>query len=509
MRNSSRRALRWSAVFAGACAVGAASCISPHAQPLPYPASKWNRVLIVSGGPDTEYNQYAIESNARYVASLTKNAAWRRILFADGKPTSKTISTVLDTPRTRAAAIVAWILNFGPPDEKTQLNAPTLRPINAPATPDSITQNIATFAQSVNSKDSQLVYFTGHGSPGKNQFGNDDYINTQYNSWGDDFSVRQLARELQKSKSQAPLVLVMVQCYSGGFANVLYQDGDPTKPLWSRDICGFFAAIPDRMAAGCTSQVNERDYQDFTTHFFAALSGVSRDGRKVTGADYDNNGSVSFDEAYAYAQINDDSIDVPLCTSDAFLCQVFPNDAPTGWQKTSFSRLSKDATPSQLAVLGTLGPKVKLSGQDQLAKAYKRMMAFQPEQEANSNSDDDWTPPPGINEAQFNASYDRLEKLLKSRYPKANLLHGPERSRAFETSTSLLLAQTKDLNVVYQGYTKSLASEDAREVEEARLHRFVRLGRTIILTKRLEREGTPNQKAIFARLRASESRSAF
>ena len=53
------------------------------------------------------------------------------------------------------------------------------------------------------------------------------------------------------------------------------------------------------MAAGCTPEINEAEYQDFSSHFFAALTGRDRVGRAVTGADYNQDRRVSMDEAFA------------------------------------------------------------------------------------------------------------------------------------------------------------------------------------------------------------------
>lgn len=472
------------------------------------PDSQFNRVLIVSGGPNAEYTQYAIESNARYVAALTRGATWRRVLFADGKAASRTVSMQPDTPRTRARLIASWILETDAPDNQTVLRTPTLRPINGSSSPEAITRNLQAFAAASDSNERQLVYFTGHGGPGKTVFGGEDFENTMYSAWGDDFSTRQLASQLQKSKSSAPLVLVMVQCHSGGFANTMFLNGDPSQGVWNRDFCGFFASIPERQASGCTEQVNERGYQDFTTHFFAALSGTTRDGRRITGADYDASGQVSLDEAYAFAQINDNSIDVPLSTSDAFLRHVFSGRDDKAWQKIAFSRVQKEAAPSQRAVLNELSTRLGLGGENRVAKAQTRLVAVQGANQSDDQSDE-WTMPQGMDENKFRQSFDRLEGALKARFPRFKTLRGAAQTRALNEAVTLLTTRQSDLNTVYSAYEQSQNDSQNHEVEEARLLRFLRVARSINLEGRLKREGTPAQKAAFARLRASEGRGAF
>ncbi len=469
-----------------------------------FPSSQFSRVLVVSGGPDPSNNQYAIESNARYVASLTSSAKWRRILFADGNPNSRTIAATVDTPRTRALAVASFLLEVDAPQSSLTLRAPTLSPLTGSATPTSISKNLRIFGQGQNASERELLYFTGHGSPGSNLSG-DDFNNTLYAAWNGRFSTRDLARDLQRSRSKAPLVLVMVQCHGGGFANTMFQDGDPGKPLWNRDFCGFFASIAERPAAGCTPEVNERNYQDFTTHFFAALSGVSRDGRAISGADYDRNGSVSLSEAFAYANINDDSIDVPVSTSDAFLRHVFAA-RDDSWKRRPFTPLAQNAAPWQRALLEGLSSRLHLGGDKRLQLAQKRLETVS--QAKRTEETTEWKLPPGVDAREFNAALKRLKSGLGTRFSRFQTLHGASKASALSDATTFIASQTRDLNIVYGAYNKS-ASTSGSEVEEAQLLRFLRCARSLVLEERLKREGTPVQKADFARLRTSENRGAY
>jgi len=70
---------------------------------------------------------------------------------------------------------------------------------------------------------------------------------------------------------------------------------------------------------GCTPEVNEADYEDYSSSFFAGLSGRDRIGHPVSSADYDHDGQVSFAEAHAFAKIDADTPDWPISTVEAWL----------------------------------------------------------------------------------------------------------------------------------------------------------------------------------------------
>jgi hypothetical protein len=138
----------------------------------------------------------------------------------------------------------------------------------------------------------------------------------------------------------------MVQCFAGAFGNVLFAGGDPKGDLIDRPVCGFFATTRERMAAGCTAEVNEADYHDFTSYFFAALSGKDRLGRRVAPPDYNKDGKVGMDEAFAYANITEPSIDVPVATSDVFL-RRFVRMADREVEETPYAKVLASASPAR------------------------------------------------------------------------------------------------------------------------------------------------------------------
>jgi hypothetical protein len=485
----------------------------PRAAPAPakLPAKSSLRALIVSGGPTPSYNQYAIESNARYLEKLTARAASQRILFADGSKISRTISALEARPDARERAVFAWIFETDDDSQRESQRAATLGRIDGPSTRQSVVQQVQKLAGDSKPGSRALLYFTGHGSAGQKPraalFGprtQDDYENTTYALWnGDDFSTRDLGAALANWPAQVPLVLVMVQCHAGGFANLVFQGGDPKNPVWNRDFCGFFASTGERQASGCTSQVDETDYQDFTTHFFAALSGISRGGQAVRGADYDANGAVSLLEAFAWTNLQDNSIDVPVCTSDAYLRSVFPQNSVENWQKVPYSQLLESAAPWQKAMLNGLSKVVGLSGEARIEAAlaaHSRVAARAQREESV------W--PASVDRRATENRVSALQSALKAQFSGLN---SPRRSPAFAKAKALALkwlaARPAEVEPLHRALKAWEAAQETDAAREAMLWRFVRAARTVVLQKRLAVEGTAAQKATFARLRASESRN--
>lgn len=482
--------------------------------PADHPGSKLAlRTVIVSGGPDIESNQYAIESNARFVQRLTAAGRSQRVLFTDGNPDSCTIATYDDFPDAPIRKAFAWIFD----DESVlqtneTLHAPTLARIDGPSTRDSVLDLSKTLAASIGTDEHGLLFFAGHGSseapPGNLRLRNGGEEST-YSLWGGrHLKVVELATALDSLPQDRPLVLVMVQCYSGGFANLIFKSGISDLPVLPRDFCGFFSTTADREAAGCTSEVNEKNYQDFTTHFFAALSGQSRDGLPIKGADYDQDGTVSMLEAFAWTNVHDESIDVPMCTSDFYLRKTMA-DTSLRWTNWPFSKMLASSEPWQKAILQGLAAHFGVRGEHtirQITRMSNRASAAKNRPDDSFGSFESY--PPGLNGAQVSKTFLSLEKDLKRRFPGLTSSHGsPNYARARTAALAYLGAHPADAKFLANAYDACLKAEDDADIREAMLWRFLRTCRTVVLQTELKKSGTPAQRAFFARLRKSESRN--
>ena len=339
-----------SAAPAGASA-SAASAPRPAAPLAPL------RALLIGGGPEKTSNQVAIESNVRYLGRLLPRSSQYRVLFTDGD---------LESPNVQYRA-ENRVLAYRAPDLPRLDGAATLPIVRAEL------QTIAGEARA-NPAPDVLLYFTGHGSPDRRTA----YANNWFSLWtGSRFTVAELAKAVDAFPAASPITLVMVQCFSGAFGNVLFEGGDPAGALIEQRLAGFFAAVPERVAAGCTPAINEAEYKDFTSYFFAALTGQDRMGRPVTGADFDGDSRVGMHEAFAWTLVHDDSIDTPVCTSDTFLRRfVTVPDAEIA--AVPYATLVSWATTAQRAALDGLSASLRLTGGDRVRVAFERFGRMRP-----------------------------------------------------------------------------------------------------------------------------------
>lgn len=456
------------------------------------------QVLTVGGGPRPDHNQAAIESNVRYVAGLLPTGAQNRVLFADGNPQTQCV-LYSDVPKNRSEAERAFRLLFNGTDAEEHYRAPRLPAQNGPSQVPAIHAEMERLAQT--GSNPALLYFTGHGDRKR------DLDNNVYALWETEqnpnagLSVRQLAGEIARLPQEKPVTLVMVQCFSGAFGNVLFEDGDPRAALVDRPICGFFATTRERMAAGCTPEINEADYKDFTSYFFAALSGRDRLGRTVTGADYNKDGRVGMDEAFAYSLITEPSADVPVCTSDVFLRRYLPipDDEVA---RLPYSQVRQMANPWQQAALDGLSRQLGEAGENRLKVAL-----------ADVRTRNEGQGEPTATTTAMREARDTLEETrddLAQRFPslKRRRGGGPEqgdqKAVAFLEQHPQTVRRVRDAARVWQSRYEAQEGDELRGVRYLRL---MRVAKSVVLEKRLRNSGNAELVARFDKLRALEAQN--
>jgi hypothetical protein len=295
--------------------------------------------LVFGGGGAPSYNEIAIEKNVLYFQRTLKALGLTTrppaIYFANGNDGQKTVRFI--DPKT---------------DQET-FKAPEIKGLLGAATWPNLEAAIGKIAQSKTPQQPLFFYFTGHGSRNPKNVNNNAMI-----FWDEqDVTVQDFASQLDRLPRSTPIVTVMVQCYAGAFANLIYDRGDPQRPVALQTRCGFFATIKQRPSVGCTPSVDEADYEDYSSSFFAGLSGVNRVGQPVASADYDLDGRVSFREAHGFAKVDEQAADLPLSTSESWLRDGAEDAVLESTMDQPIADILATARPEQKYVVVTLGQK--------------------------------------------------------------------------------------------------------------------------------------------------------
>ena len=303
--------------------------------------------LVIAGGASPESNEIALEKNVLYFQRTLKNMGFQSpstsIFFANGNNGEASI-------------------RYLDPQRRERFKVPNIPSLDGSASLKNVNNWIYKNNQNKVTKKPIFIYFTGHGI--LNERNSDNNALMLWNNTP--VTVAKLSNTLNKLPQDSHIVTMMAQCFSGSFANYIYENGDPNKPLTKQTRCGFFATIKTLPSVGCTPEVNEADYKDYSSSFFAGLSGVSRMGQKVDSADYNKDGRVSYSEAHGFAKVDEKTTDLPVSTSEVWLQQKASEEDINQLLNTPIIDLEKLANPQQKYVINSL---VKLLGFDE-QKSY-------------------------------------------------------------------------------------------------------------------------------------------
>lgn len=322
------------------------------ASKTPSLSTAWN-FLVVGGGGAPSYNEIALEKNVLYfqrtLETLGYDPAAATIFFANGNDGQATLR-YLDEQR------------------QQQFKVPEIPFLKGAATLENLQSWIRQTA-SQTAKRPLFFYFTGHGSKNTQDVNNNGLILWQ----GKILTVQQLSRQLDELPQDKPVVTMMAQCYSGSFANFIYKGGIPSQSVALQTRCGFFATISTRPSVGCTPEVNEADYQDYSSSFFAGLSGRSRTGKAVPSADYNQDRRVSYAEAHAFAKVDEQASDLPISTSEAWLQSQASENEQNLLLSVPIAQILQTARPEQRHVVESLAQRFNFNLEESLIENERRL----------------------------------------------------------------------------------------------------------------------------------------
>jgi hypothetical protein len=203
--------------------------------------------LTIGGGNWAQSTQASLEKNVHFfeacLASIGVPADAHEILFASGRNDSRDVQFLEpQKPLPKLNRLLAQVFEQER-DVSASYRTIAIQHLWGAATRDDIRRWFNTKGKRLSDGDRLFIYFTGHGdtaiaSPHESRF----------TIWYDQgMPVTEFAQLLDTLPAKVSVVLVMVQCHAGGFANVLFEGGDSSAGLSNRNRCGFFAAPHDRM----------------------------------------------------------------------------------------------------------------------------------------------------------------------------------------------------------------------------------------------------------------------
>lgn len=337
--------------------------------------------LTIGGGPQPDNNQVSLERNVifhqRMLAERRPDRPAHELYFADGKTGNRDLQfRVPDFAATcpPARRILAEILGDAASMDllyrSHTLNNPT-----GPSDPQLLRRRLRALAKELQPGDRLLIYATAHGGPAKKPAEKDKVperdttpeiqaLNTSLYCWNTTtITASELADWLDELDPAVGVMLVMVQCYSGGFAHTIFNGADADRGLAPHARFGFFSQLHDRPAAGCTPDIDAADYQEYSSFFWGAVAGHTRSGTPIVSADCDGDGNVSFAEAHAHAVLESDTIDVPVRTSDILLRKFGESGGSDAAKQSSRG----DGQAALVKLSGPLAPLLELARPEERA----------------------------------------------------------------------------------------------------------------------------------------------
>lgn len=485
-------------VIAAACVVAWLSGVSRGA----------DHFLVIGGGSSPSSNQISLEKNVlyfqRFLADRQMGNPPHEVLFSDGTAGSRDLEFVAPghkVPPVNQLLGEAFHLDSG---LDLQYRAHAIEGLWGPSTRESISCWFDTIGSKLHEGDRLIVYYTGHGGRGRSP------RNTTLAIWHErPMPVKEFVRLLDRLPPKVPVVLVMVQCFGGGFANVIYNDADPARGLSPRNRCGFFATLPTRVAAGCTADADEENYHEYSTYFWSALYGRTRTGEPVEPPDYDSNGRVSLAEAHAYSLITSDTIDVSMKTSDNFLRQFSKIGGGQGREKwltpdSPYDRQLDAAEPPERAELKGLSDRLRLEGP---ARTHAARELFDVVGERHRGLE--------AERRRVAAERDRtcaaLQSFLKQRWPELSNLLNPQVSRLLSDQPDQVVAFIKSSapyhDLKRQDDRLDVIDDKLDELErkQAKCQRFLDVAEHVALANNLASVASPEICAQYDALIAEEN----
>jgi len=276
-------------------------------------------VWVIGGGPDVYGAGLHIEHNVNWVLDVLRKAPGERelhVYFGAGNSDNKDVvewSAPAEGPEQlqALARVYGDHVHNGESYRQSQVAE-----ITGSTRRDELMQSLKLDFSQLGPGDRAFIVYNGHGLRSLHDAGDNTL-----RLWDDSqISAREFESLLSEIEPSVPTRFLFPQCYSGGFSRLVHPGGDDVMALAASSRCGFMASSERRQSEGCSSSTKLGDYRDYTTHFFAAFSGTTRQGDAVTeNIDFDDDGTITMFDAHLFALTRGYARSMPRSTSETFL----------------------------------------------------------------------------------------------------------------------------------------------------------------------------------------------
>lgn len=466
--------------------------------------------LTIGGGPDIFRNQIFFERNVYFFRQTLKNLNLsdqpQSLLFSCGGDVSwqPDISYLDPQEPPRVNQLLSEIFP-GNGDIRVRYRPHNIPAVTGPATRKQLEDWFAKTGPTLADGDTLFIYVTTHGGgSGKPA----ETAKSNISLWnGQSIAVPEFTRLLDKLPQSVRVITVMVQCYSGGFGDIVYT-ADQSAQLSPQSRCGFFATLSTLTASGCTNSTREETYADYSTHFFAALGAEDRLGHKLDRAalDIDHDGHISLAEAHAYALLAE-SVDIPTTTSELYLRKVSRIDAGAAVKSSTYKSLRDAADPIRATVLDGLASQLQLattrpSGDWITTADSMRDGTISQRQSLERKRRQFWN--------RYARARDKIKTDLQTRWPVLAVNWHPETQTLLRDHADEIVHAVEshsayaEFRTALDAYNAAETDLERLETTEAKLTRFLRTAASIALEQRLG-ELAPEAQSTYRHLRQDEA----
>jgi hypothetical protein len=283
------------------------------------PAFSEDHVWVIGGGPNVYAGGVHIEYNISWVLNYLRETTDDRNLhlyFGSGTDSTKDV-VEYSRPHEDPAHLQPLARVFGDQEHNGEsYRKSELTGISGTTRRQALLDALESDFADLGPGDRVFIMYNGHGTHNA-----EDTAENTLRLWGNsNLSARDFESLLSEIPKSIPTRFLMPQCYSGGFSAVIHPGANDVLDLANGNRCGFMASSDRRQSEGCSSSTKVGDYRDYTTHFFAAFQGVTRQGDMVSGnIDFDADGEVTMFDAHLFALVHGYSRSMPRSTSETYL----------------------------------------------------------------------------------------------------------------------------------------------------------------------------------------------